>query len=105
VESFSIRVDSSGRIVASFKGHLAAEDGELAAHRVAELLSGEPSDVTFDVREMTSYDSAARVAWQQALWPKRDRLRSIEVLGGNSIIRMGAAAIGLFLGVPVTYVK
>jgi hypothetical protein len=105
VQSFTIKVEADGRLVAAFRGHLGADDGKLSAEQFARLLQDAPAHVAFDVREMESYASGARVAWQSTLWPVRDKLRSIEVRGGNAIVKMGAAAIGLFLGVPVRYVE
>lgn len=89
-------------ITAVFEGHLSAEEGRDSAHAFAESLrTRETAFVIFDVAEMTGYDTAARVAWQKALFPHRRKIASIEVRGGNMIILMGASVLALALGVPL----
>ena len=69
---------------ARFQGHLDAAEGARAADAFAERLAEAtpPVAVIFDVREMSGYDSGARKAWQERLWPLRKRIASIRLRGG-----------------------
>jgi hypothetical protein len=59
-----------------------------------------------DLREMTGYETEARMAWQDALYPHRERIEGIVLVGGGSaLVRMGAAVIGAFTGIPVRFVS
>ncbi len=59
-----------------------------------------------DLREMTGYESESRVAWQQAFYQHRKRIDGLVLVGARSaLIRMGAAAVGAFAGIPVRFVK
>jgi hypothetical protein len=59
-----------------------------------------------DLREMTGYESESRVAWQQAFYRHRKRIEGLVLIGARSaLIRMGAAAVGAFAGIPVRFVS
>jgi len=94
-------------IVATFVGHLTADEGLESAHEFAEALEEveevEHAAVVFDVADMTGYDSAARTTWQKALFPHRRKISAIELRGGNAIVRMGASVLALALGVPLRH--
>jgi hypothetical protein len=90
------------RVVAVFDGRLTSEEGRASvAEFVAKLGDSVEVDIVFDIRRMEGYEPGARVAWQKALWPHRRRLRSITLVGGNALVRMGGRLIGLALGVDV----
>jgi hypothetical protein len=52
---------------------------------------------------MTGYEMGSRIAWQNALWPLRRNILSIEVIGGNTIVRLGAVGLSSLLGVPALF--
>ena len=84
---------------------MAAQEGIKSAEAFcAALRSHEAVPVVFDIREMTGYDREARVAWQEHLYPMRDRILCIEVRGGNSLVKMGASVLALALGVRMKVV-
>jgi hypothetical protein len=59
-----------------------------------------------DLREMTGYESENRVHWQQLFREFRARIKRLVLVGARSaLIRMGAAAVGAFAGVPVKFVE
>ena len=89
-------------MTAKFDGHLSTEEGQASAEAFSEKLEI-PRDVIFDVRKMQGYESGARRAWQQTLWPLRDHILSLTVVGGNALVRMGATVLGTFLGLSVTF--
>lgn len=88
------------RIIARFDGFLSDDEGGESARRFVQALGTRKWHVVFDVRGMDGYASAARRSWQQVLAPKRHQVISLTVVGGGPIVRMGAAALGLALGVP-----
>lgn len=91
--------------MARFEGHLSEKEGHSSARAfVRELQKAEIIDVAFDVRTMTGYDRGARIAWQKELFPVRDRVLTLEVRGGNSIVRMGASVMALALGIQMRVV-
>jgi hypothetical protein len=94
----------SGRIEFTFEGRLSAEEGKRSASFLAEALGVEPLHLVFDVRNMTGYDSDARVAWQNILFPKRKAILSTTMRGGNSIVRLGGTVLAMALGCPIDFV-
>jgi hypothetical protein len=90
-------------IVVAFDGWLSTAEGGASAAAFVEALRRGPADVVWDVRKMTGYDTGARLAWQQALWPLRRNIRGIEVLGGSPLVRLGALTLTTLLGVSVRF--
>ena len=84
-----------------FVGHLDTESGVASAKIVAEQLRKGRMNLMLDVHEMAGYDRGARVAWQEVLWPMRDRIKALVLIGGNSVVRMGGSVLAMFLGVPL----
>jgi len=52
---------------------------------------------------MTGYHRGAREAWQSTLWPLRHKIRSIVVVGGTPLVRIGATTLGLALRIPIAF--
>lgn len=103
-QGWAVRRDGE-RLVARFDGFLSAEAGQASAVAFAELLRDVPAGtaVVFDVSDMSGYASRARKSWQVELTPLRRRIGSIHMLGGNALVRMGGATLGMLLGIPVTH--
>ncbi len=58
-----------------------------------------------DLREMTGYETESREAWQAAFAKYSQRVESLVLVGAKTaLIRMGAAAVGAFAGIPVRFV-
>jgi len=58
-----------------------------------------------DLREMTGYESENRVHWQTLLREFRGSITRLVLVGARSaLIRMGAAAVGAFAGIPVKFI-
>jgi hypothetical protein len=54
---------------------------------------------------MTGYESEARQAWQVLFREYHTRVRKIIFIGARyALIRMGAAAVGAFSGIPVKFI-
>jgi hypothetical protein len=57
-----------------------------------------------DLTEMTGYESQSRQAWQEVFRRHRERVDQLVLIGAQSpLIRMGAAAVGSFAGIPVCF--
>jgi hypothetical protein len=92
-------------LIATFRGRLSGRDGAASAAAFATELSRGPARVIWNLTEMTGYEAGARVAWQRALWPVRHHIRSIEVVGGGPIVRVGAVTLTMALGLAATFVE
>lgn len=58
-----------------------------------------------DLLEMTGYETESRQAWQTAFARYAHRVDGLVLIGAQSaLIRMGAATIGAFTGIPVSFV-
>jgi hypothetical protein len=58
-----------------------------------------------DLSAMTGYESEARQGWQVLLREYHTRVRKIVFIGARfALIRMGAAAVGAFAGIPVKFI-
>lgn len=84
-----------------FVGHLDTEGGIASAQVVADRLRHRRIRLVLDVRDMLGYERGARIAWQEVLWPMRHRIRAMTLVGGNSVVRMGASVMTMFLGCPL----
>ena len=72
---------------------------DLAAQREGAFV------IIADLREMTGYETESRVAWQKAFFRHRKQIQGLVLVGARSaLIRMGAAAVGAFAGIPVRFV-
>lgn len=91
------------QVIATFRGTLAEADGESSAHAFVEAMGEDRCDVVFDIRHMQRYDSGARRAWQQVLWPRRSQIASLMVVGGNAMVSMGASMLALALGIKASF--
>lgn len=93
-------------IVIACAGH--DRDGTVgAAVAVFEQLASEDEQrfsIFADLTEMTGYESQSRQAWQEAFRGHHERVDQLVLIGAqSSLIRMGAAAVGSFAGIPVSF--
>jgi len=105
IMTWQIQSPSAGVVIMTFDGRLSAEDGRGSATAFIERCKAERIDIVWDVSNMRGYDSEARRAWQDALLPHRHRFRTITVIGGTALVRMGASAVALMLGMTCGFVK
>jgi hypothetical protein len=71
-------------------------------------LAGQRREFTVlaNLSEMTGYDSENRVHWQTLFREYRSSISRLVLIGARSpLIRMGAAAVGAYAGVPVKFVE
>lgn len=94
-------------IVITCRGHDKERAVQTAVDKFEELVTKRPGlfAIYVDLREMNGYESDSRRAWQTALARHRVRIDGLVLVGARSpIIRMGAAAVGAFAGIPVRFV-
>jgi hypothetical protein len=87
-------------VVAIFDGWLTKEAGEASALAFRDTIAATKRQVVWDVQKMTGYDTGARLAWQEVLWPVRRNILKLEVVGAKGIVRVGAISLAIVLGVP-----
>jgi hypothetical protein len=92
--------DDGDRVTVTFQGHLAPDDGIASAQAFGDVIRAGQVDVVWDLREMSGYDSEAREAWQEAVWPNRGNIRSLTLVGARPAIRVGALMLAMFIGAP-----
>lgn len=90
-----------GAVCVSFSGHLDETAGAESAKRFAAELGSKQTNIVFDISAMKSYDAKARGAWQEMLWPKRELIKSLSIIGGSPLVRMGAHMLGMALRAKV----
>jgi hypothetical protein len=93
----------TGTVEVGFRGLLDGPSGQASAAAVAGLLDRGPVALRIQVGNMTGYLPEARQAWTTALWPRRKSISSMTLVGGNALVKMGGAALGLALGIPVVF--
>lgn len=100
--------DSERGIVITCRGHDKTQSFHSAVRSFEQLGTrrSEPFAVIADLREMTGYETAARKAWQDVFRAHRQRVKLLVLVGARStFIRMGAAVVGAFAGIPVRFVE
>jgi hypothetical protein len=92
-------------IVITCRGHDRERTIQPALDAFRTLASGRSEFVIIaDLREMTGYESESRVDWQVLFREFRTRIKRLVLVGARSaLIRMGAATVGAFAGIPVTF--
>ena len=89
------------RVLVIFRGKVDTEEARKAALEVKTILDEvhEPIELWFDVREVKSYPSGARDAWQRTILPAREKLSEIGVASRSSLTTLGGTLFAMFLRV------
>ena len=101
-------MDTRRGLVITSRGHDKTTSVDAAVQVFDELakLRSTPFAVVADLREMTGYETHSRKAWQAVFRKHRARMKTLILVGARSaLVRMGAAAVGAFAGVPVRFVE
>ncbi len=85
-----------------FEGQLSATEGAESAAELGRALAAGPRELVWNVRAMSGYEAGAREAWQHVMWPSRKQIRSIKLIGGPGLVRVGATFLAVLIGVPLT---
>lgn len=102
---WAVELTSAQEIRVQLTGYLDQAEGVASARAVliklASVQADRSVDLVLEVPTMSGYHREARLAWQKTLWKHRGRINRMVVVGGNSVIRMGASVIAMSLGVPL----
>jgi hypothetical protein len=96
-------IDGQRCLVIRFAGNLSADAARLALERVRTALDERGGDVTmvWDAGEMTGYDTETRTLWQSNMDELKPRIAAIHLVARSTIVRMGAAVVGMFMRYPI----
>jgi hypothetical protein len=97
--------DTTPVVTAVFDGYLSAEEGAASAAAFRAAFRGTPLEVVWDVTRMAGFESGARAAWAQAVWPLRSQISRLRIVGARGIARVGATFLALLLGKPYEFVE
>jgi len=86
-----------------FDGYLNAEEGAASASAFRAAFQGQPLAVVWDVTKMSGFDSGARSAWAEAVWPIRGQISRLRIVGARGVVRIGATFLALLLGKPYEF--
>ena len=106
MEYWTVSELASG-ILIRCRGHDKERTVSAAIDRFEKLVANRSGDFSIfaDLCEMTGYESESRQAWQSVFARHRKRIDTLILIGARSaLIRMGAAAVGAFAGIPVRFV-
>jgi hypothetical protein len=92
-------------VTAVFDGHLTAEEGIASAAAFKAAFGGEPLAVVWDVTDMIGFESGARGAWAETVWPLRGQISRLSIVGARGMVRIGATFLALMLGKPYEFVE
>jgi hypothetical protein len=92
-------------VTAVFQGDLSAEEGKESAAAFQAAFAGAPLAVVWDVTKMAGFDGGARTAWAEVVWPIRDQISSLKIIGARGMVRVGATFLALLLGKPYEFVN
>jgi hypothetical protein len=95
--------EGSPVVTAVFEGHLSSEEGAKSAEAFRAAFDGRPLAVVWDVTKMGGFDGGARSAWAEVVWPMREQIVSLKVVGARGMVRMGATFLALLLGKPYEF--
>ena len=83
----------------NFNGYFNKDDAQAGIEEWREIFSnmnGEKAVLIWDAREMSNYETKARLVWQQAIKELGKQIDSIWLIANSKIIRAGAKAMSLF---------
>lgn len=103
-----IRINGRPHLRFVFKAALTEEDCQAAIaewRQAFEERSEEVISLVWEASEMKSYESKARKFWQEAMREMRDRIGTVWLVTGSSIIRMGASVMSLFSSIDIKVVS
>ncbi len=87
------------RIVVAPQGHWTMSTAKLAIDEFLRLLGNGSAHFVGDIRVVESYESPVRRAWQQTFSSAGKKIRTYTFVGKSTpLVRMGVAAMSLYLG-------
>lgn len=99
-------VRNGAEVLMVFRGDLDFDGAKDSSEQFVEIIGADTVQLTIDINEMTGYTRQARQIWQKTIFPVRQQLSELIFVGhAPALVRMGASAIGLVLGVPMSFVE
>jgi hypothetical protein len=93
------------RVIVSCRGHLAMECAGPSIEMFLSALGRSRGELIGDLRQLASYDTECRVAWQRAMGSVRHQLTAIRFVGVRSpLIRTGILTASLLLRIDLAIV-
>ena len=89
----------------SFHGPFSTEAGQHSAEWARQHMGDGDFGLIFDTREVAGYESGARKAWEDALFPERKRICEMVLLADSTVAVMGATLFGLMMGIKVRRIQ
>lgn len=91
-------------VVMVFCGDLEFDGAKDSSDRFVALIGTDTVQLTIDIGGMTGYTREARQVWQKTIFPHRHQVSELVFVGqAPPLVRMGASAVGLVLGVPMRF--
>jgi CheY-like chemotaxis protein len=88
----------SGTVVLTFVGHVRAGDMRDCIEVLLRHLEKGPCDVIADFRKLTGFSVAAASVAERAVWPMRQAIRRVCIVGGPKLARLVATGACRVLG-------
>ena len=83
-----------------YAGKMTQADGREASSKFVRLMGEDEVHFVADFYHLDTYVSETRTAWQRNLLPHRHKLKSISFCSRRVLVRMGATAFSMLMGVP-----
>jgi len=91
-------------VTAIFEGFLTTEEGVESAREFRSAFGDASLGVEWDVTNMSGFDTKARNAWAEAIWPMRGQIEHLRIVGARGMVRIGATFLAMLLGKPYEFV-
>jgi CheY-like chemotaxis protein len=87
-------------LVVTFVGHVRASDAKACMEVVLRHLQRQTCEVVLDLRQLTGFSVAAASVAERVVWPMRQAVRDVRIVGGPKVARLVAAGACRALGLP-----
>lgn len=96
--------ERDGKVVLYIAGHYSIADAERTVPEAGRLFArlGRCEFVP-DLRDMTGFDSNARLVWQEHLAEFKRCVHTVTMIGGSPLARMSGAAVCLYAGIRMKF--
>jgi CheY-like chemotaxis protein len=87
-------------VFVTFVGHVKASDARASMEALLRHLQRQTCEVVLDLRQVTSFSVAAASAGERVVWPMRQAVRDVRIVGGPKAARLVVAGACRVLGLP-----
>jgi CheY-like chemotaxis protein len=93
------------RLTITFAGRMSAGDMRAMTSALVAHLDEGPVDLVSDLRAGTGFAPSVASVGERAVWSRRQRIRSLRVVGGSLAARLVSAAACKALGIPCSFTE